>query len=251
MNENIELFYDNDKYIGFSGVIRIKNKDININTKTGLGYDKVICELKDMINYLSNKFNLESFTKEDNKQNIILKILEGIPKFHPHKEMQLSTFLQMRISRKLINETRDANIYKRNATLLNVHNFSYKCECGNITTGSSGAINICSCGARLKKTRKLWSKSNTISLEFDGYTCFFDKQSDIERKFIQLDLDASLIDEKEEIKNIVKLIYYGGFTIKEVAESLEMNKNSVYLKLKELKNNNKIKDLFYGGDANV
>jgi RNA polymerase sigma factor (sigma-70 family) len=248
MISGIELFYnDKQEYVGFAGPVKVRNQEVLIDTRTGLGYDKVISILGDMITFLAGKFDFESFTREDSKQHVVLRILEGISKFNPNKGTKLSTFLQMRISRLLINEMRDANRFCRNATSLNIKTYSYHCACGHITyANKSDKVDFCdSCQLPIDKSKRHWIRKSTVSLDelSDGYIGQHSRGTDTSKKVAELDLMSCLEDESSETKEIVCLLYFEGQTVKAISEKLGLSLSSVYNKLKSLQRSHKLNEL--------
>ena len=109
-DKEMEVLIDKDTKVrlGFAGWINIDNESVYVDTRNGTGYDIVIKKLDRMIKFLASKYKFSGFTFEDAKQHVCMHVLEGIPKFDPTREnVKLSTFLQMRIQRRLINEIRD------------------------------------------------------------------------------------------------------------------------------------------------
>ena len=252
MINNTELLYNEEnEYVGFVGLVKVRNSDVYIDTRTGKGYDKVISMLTDMVGFLASRFNLEGFTIEDNKQHIVLRILEGIPKFNPNKDVKLSTFLQIRISRLLINEIRDANRFCRNATSLNIKTYNYRCSCGNtITANKNDKIEFCnSCGLPIEKSKRYWIRKNTVSLDSlsDGYLgASIQSSTETSKKINEIDFLSCIKNESSLVQKIVCLLYFDGESIKSIAEKLSMTPTTVYNKLKKLRENKRLKELMRG-----
>ena len=101
------------------------------------------------------KININGNHIEDTKQDIIVHILEGIPKYNPGKNTKLSTFLEMRVGQRLINDLRNQSRISRSATILNVESYRITCKCGTSFVRSfskkEGCSELCkSCGTPLK-----------------------------------------------------------------------------------------------------
>jgi len=130
----VETFYDpeTNKYEGFAGTIKIFESSIYIDTRTGEGYGEAIIKLEPYVNYITRKYNFSSlgYSLADTKQHIIMRILEGIPKYDPNKNTTLSTFLYMRVERRIITEMRNINADAKNPTTLKTSFYSVTCECG-------------------------------------------------------------------------------------------------------------------------
>ena len=152
----LETFYDSKTGIptGFCGTVRLYDVDIYIDTRTGNGYDEVIRKLNPLIHKFMAKFHFNGNSAGDTRHDIIVHILEGIPKYNPNKNTKLSTFIEMRVNRRLINELRDKSRISKNATYLNIGTFHVVCQCGNdfIATINNGELSqtICQeCGRSL------------------------------------------------------------------------------------------------------
>jgi RNA polymerase sigma factor (sigma-70 family) len=127
-----------DKKDEFIGEVEIYNEKIYIDTRNGLGYSKLLQKFEKFINYMALKYDIIGQDSEDMRQNMIVYILEGILKYDPTRGTKLSTFLQMRINRRLINEIRNQNLDSRNPTILRTTLYSVNCSCGNHFTMSLG-----------------------------------------------------------------------------------------------------------------
>lgn len=274
LNRHFELFMDakTNKYCGFSGIVRVNDKDIYVNTRGGTGYDKVIEELSKLVDYLARKYRKKGYSFEDNKQNVMLHILEGIPKYNPLKNTKLSTFIQMRVEKRLINEIRNESRLSKNATFLNTHTYSVHCECGhNYTTTITkrAMLKHSSCGhcKRNAEGQKVFSVSNPeVSLETvvdrlgDGDTSvdvgslYSSSMSDLMQGCEETSLDEEVIssydlkkwldEEDPRVAKIIELVCFKDYSIKAAAEQVGLTGAGANIKLKELKNKKIVRELF-------
>ena len=158
---DLQVFTDADgNYSGFAGTVLLYNAAIYIDTRDGTGYKEAIDKLNPLVYKFMSKFYFSGNSYEDTKQDIILHILEGIPTYDPRKPVKLSTFIEMRVNRRLINELRDKSRIFKNATFLNVSSFNFTCECGNnftitISNDDDRKIICNSCGDEIKIKKKL------------------------------------------------------------------------------------------------
>lgn len=268
INRHITIYKDESsgKYLGFSGIVNVNNEYVYVNTKTGSGYDRVINKLDRLVNYLASKYKIKGNTLEDNRQNVILHILEGIPKYNPFKNTQLSTFLQMRVERRLINEIRDENRISKNATILNVQTFGITCECGQeyITSlankSNLNEIKCNSCFAQAHKQKVIVLSHDELSLE-SIMECHFEDSSHSEGMLDESDLfqqhspslDDNVIticdiqkwlaDEDPRVIKIIELVCFKDYSVRAAADEVGLTGAGASLKLKNLKNKHVVREL--------
>jgi len=271
INRHIKIFNKDDKYCGFSGIVKVVNKNIYVNTATGSGYEKVIKELRGMINFLAAKYKFSGAPFDDRKQNVIIHILEGIPKYDPRKNTKLSSFLQMRINRQLINELRNESRISRNATFLKIGTFYVTCKCG-----ASESINIpakddlndykcTSCESSFKDARQIVTTStpelnssdlcssrddseNTDKLEYMSQNIYgdsiFGKEDDLSNMAEYMhDLYNWLKDEDPRVAKIVELVCYKDYTITDAARCVGLTGAGASLKLKSLRKKKVVREI--------
>lgn len=269
INRHITIFKDpvTGEHLGFSGIVEVNNEYVFINTKTGAGYDKVVKKLNRLVGYLASKYKLKGNTLEDNKQNVILHILEGIPKYNPFKNTQLSSFLQMRVERRLINEIRNENRLSKNATTLNTQAFGITCGCGNeYVSYVSKKIHLrdvsCErCEAPANKQRVVILSNNELSLEsvmdnfYDGDFTNPDDISDesdiLQQQSAPLDdsvitmhdLQKWLADEDPRVVKIIELVCFKDYSVRTAAQEVGLTGAGASLKLKGLKNKQIVREL--------
>lgn len=146
--KDVDTFYDGEgNYLGFAGFVDVYKKKIFIDTRNGTGYDDLLETLDGYINKVSSNYRVDGQSYEDIKQDIVLKILEGVPKYNPNKGTKLSTFIYMRTKRMLINDMILKGSESRNSTILKTSLFTLRCDCGNSFT-------LCAEGGEISDSEK-------------------------------------------------------------------------------------------------
>lgn len=276
--KTVKTFYNQNtkKYLGFAGKIKLYDKEVYVDTRSGTGYDKVIEELNKYIDYLSYKYNLSNlgFSIEDTKQHIIMRILEGIPKYNPYKNTALSTFLHTIIERRIINEVRDASVDSKNPTVLRTTLYSVVCECGHkfmISMGNDELFNDykCYCCSRTIDKAKIFSvnvppesihsvfivnmkadDTDGLSAEdiisdesFDIPLVFGKKQKLDERMSFMHDIEKWIKSENKQMQKLIELVCFKDYSIKAAAKIIGISPTSANNKLKRLKRKKIVRDI--------
>ena len=269
--ETVEVFHDDSgKLVGFAGFVDVHDQNIYVDTRTGQGYDRVIRQLESMVYFLAKKYRLKGFSLEDRKQHIVMRVLEGITEYDPRKNTKLSTFLQMRVNRRLINEIRDEGRMCRNPTILNVNAFRVTCECGAnhtviITKDSElGDYTCAQCDNSLANyEKKLSVNGGLISLDASfGVQSEdrIDNEYRIDSSFIETSLSPNvdsiitncdldnLIESLSEIDprlvKIIELVAIQDYSVKAAAEKVGLSGAGASVKLKKLKDNKTVREIF-------
>lgn len=274
--KEMQVFLEENSIIGFAGSVDVYDSKIYVDTRTGQGYDQVIQKLDKLISYLATKYRFPGFTFEDGRQHVVVHILEGIPKFDPRKNVKLSTFIQMRVSRRLINELRNESRHAKNATMLNVQAYTFTCECNYsetivVNVGEDVDGECAQCGKMFSKAKKTAITPNEIPIssyarcDFMGNAQAEERGSDMslefseENEFLQMqnyrssmdeniikshDIQKWLSTEEPLVVKIVKLICLHDYSIKAAAEKVGISGAWANIKLKNLKNKNIVKEIF-------
>jgi RNA polymerase sigma factor (sigma-70 family) len=279
LKNKIKTFHDHrtNEYLGFAGTVKLYNKEMYVDTRNGVGYDKVIKTLDRYITHLAYKYNLSNlgFVFEDTKQHIIMRILEGIPKYDPNRKTTLSTFLHMRIERRIINEIRNASIDSKNPTVLKTSLYSVMCECGckfMISTSGDEKVEDTECywcnktieNAKIFsinappesintvfKIQSLTDEDNRITIEdvisddsFDIPMVFGEKPKLENRTALKYDIEKWMKSEDPKVKKLVELVCFKDYSIKAAAEVVGISHTGATNKLKRLKRKKIIRDIF-------
>lgn len=243
----------------FVGTVKIKNSKIFINTNKGIGYDKVLIALKDMIEYFCNKYKINNLSKDDMRQYIIMFVLESLSKYKSNKNTKLSTFVQMNVTRLLINFILNENKKANNATFLNLETFRVTCGCKNkyILTSEeikSKLCDYCSKPLSLFKSHRISlspisfsspihaniSQTNgniltiedTISTENAEMLFLFNKSYIDDKKIItKYDLNKWLKSKNPKIKYIINEILNNDESILQIAKKMGVSHTWVKNKL--------------------
>lgn len=250
----MQLFFDdNNKYIGFAGNVQVKDQEVFVDTRTGKGYDKIFELLGGMINYLASKYNVDSSNIEDNKQHVIMRILEGIPSYSPEKNTKLSTFLQMKVNNALINDIRDANRFKRSATTLKPQTFGYTCNCGYKSRSVAIDKETCcpKCGLPIDKSKRLWIKKNVICPDnYEDLHAISTPNKELSRVVNAADLQSVIAGESEQTKKIINCMYLGELSYKNIINKLGISRDDLNHSINRLRKNKELKELMRS-NANV
>jgi len=269
-NKELQIFTDNaDKLIGFAGFVDVYEEQIYIDTRTGEGYNKVIRKLDKLISYLAVKYRFNGFSFEDGRQHVTLHILEGIPKFDPRRGVKLSTFIQMMVSRRLINELRNDSKTARNATFLNIRTYSCVCKCGynTITTLSSDekiSGNCDQCGHPLSESERV-IPTNPVEISLDRgifhyktenndspelsednelSTLYSEKVALDDSVISSCDIQKWLANEEPMVVKLIELICFHDYSLKAAADHVGISRAWADIKLKKLKDKSIVKEIF-------
>jgi DNA-directed RNA polymerase sigma subunit (sigma70/sigma32) len=264
--EELEIFLDpkTKEYVGFSGKVQVYDTEMYVNTKTGKGYDEVIKKLNKLVGFLASKYKLKGFSPEDTKQHISMRIIEGTPKFDPRRNVKLSTFIQMRVNRRLINEIRDQSHSSKNATLLKINSYNYLCGCGNsfnlvLSDEENTSDRICEkCNASITSARKVSLGFSEVYLDAyyhpvdptdgseDGdFSSFVDNKSNADENGIILDHDISewIAESDPSVAKLLNLIVMKDYSVSRAAKEIGMSNSSANSKLKKLKDDKKFMEI--------
>lgn len=262
----VEVFIDkkDNKYNGFVGFAKLYNSEVYIDTRDGTGYNTVIKKLNPLICKFALKFHFSGNTFEDTRHDVIIHILEGIPKYDPRKNMKLSSFLQMRVERRLINELRNKSKASRNATFLNIRTYNITCSCGCnfVKTMAKNEIKYCpECDSPIGHAIKSVpinmfevNESMLISfdedLETDIYTntqevVISDEVELLDEGVLRIcDMQKWFEDEDPRVVKIVELMYFHDYSITAAAKEVGLTGAGANMKLKNLKNKKIVCELF-------
>ena len=266
IDSDIQVFVDmNDQVLGFIGTLMVNGRSIYVDTRDGTGYKSVLEGLGALITDLSTKYYFLGNTREDTRQDIILLMLEGIPKYDPRKGTRLCTFLTMRTNRLLANTIRDKSRFLRNATFLNVTSFHATCECGNsfsATIAKNDEEIVCDrCGkaiinkmlintpevteSGLYFTKDGEEKPGNIDgLSLNDLDIIGNPQVAVDEQVMakeRMDMLTDLRDAKMD--EIIGLICYQDYSITDAAERVGMSNGGVNMKLKKLRDRKVVRDI--------
>ena len=264
-SKEIEIFIDSNtnKYLGFAGSVEVYEDFIFIDTRNGIGYDKAMLKFEKLVKFLGSKYRFRGLGQDDIKQHISMRILEGIPKYDPRKETKLSTFIQMRVNRRLINELRDDRHSSKNATFLNINSYNYLCACGNsfnaIVSENELINQECpKCGVSLLNSRKISIGFSEVSLD-NYFSTIKHNQIDndsgdfefvLENKkalteddlILKHDMERWLDQTDQTTSQLIELVLDDN-NVSEAADKIKLSNASANLKIKNLRNNKKIRDV--------
>jgi len=251
---------DSDKSTGFSGTIALYDSEVYVDTRDGTGYKEVIEKLQPLIHKLASRYHFNGNSIEDTRHDVIVHILEGIPKYNPDRNTKLSTFLEMRVNRRLINDIRNKSRISRNATYLNIGLYSITCKCGHncITKmDEKFEFNCPECDSIINQESKkvpvnIPEVGESMLCSYEGYGGYNEyhnvagedcKPVDDEVIFMH-DMASWLKEEDERVVKAIELIYFHDYTKSAAAREVGLTSNGLGLKLQELRHNPVVKEIF-------
>ena len=261
----VEIFVEpnNSKYSGFAGSVKIYDTEVHVDTRDGTGYNEVIEKLNPLVCKFALKFHFAGNTFEDTKHDVIIHILEGIPKYDPRKNMKLSSFLQMYIDRRLINKIRNKSRASRNATFLNIRTYNITCDCGcNFveTVGKNETKHCPGCNKLIKNITKNipinmfeLPESMLVTFEEDGES---DKYINMQESIISdeitpiddevlgaCDMQKWFQDEDPRVVKIVELMCFHDYSLTAAAKEVGLSGTGAGMKLRNLKDKKIVREL--------
>ena len=246
-NFNIEKFADCSLFVdkvtgsccGFCGPVDVLNEKIFIDTTTMSGVDKLLKKLDSMISFLANKFMPKDLDINDKKQDVIVLMLESLPKYDPRKEVKLSSFLQLVVTRKLIKLIREIKSIRKNATTLKTNNYKIKCNCGHlfddiISEDDIKTIKCVKCGSGdLKKMRINYEE---LLIDENSPINYINQKFDVNqtenRLLSNIDVKMSINSQPKIVKTALTMICAQNYSIYEVTKLLASP--SIDFKIKSL-----------------
>jgi len=183
----------------YSGVVRMYNEEIYVDTISGEGYGAVLKKIDPLLCKMASRTHMPGFRFEDIKQELVILAIEGIKAFDPEKKVKLSTFLHIHLRNKLVSKIRSINKLSNDAFSLKSKNGNILCDCdGEILKSNdpnSDILGICdSCG---KEHKALFRKSRG-EISFSQINPKKNKSGDEYGEFFQdsIDADASIYGDK-------------------------------------------------------
>lgn len=263
-SEDIQLFKNEstEKSEGFFvGTVQLYDKEIYVDTRDGTGYKEVIENLSPLINKFALKYHFNGNSFEDTRHDVIVHILEGIPRYDPSKNAKLSTFMEMRINRRLINSIRDKSRVSKNATILNINSYSVTCDCGNsfIAKLDKNYCGTCyDCGKEITKhTKKVLVGTpeinesmvtpdvNEKSIEHEDTDLWGEKIRPIDEEVIFMrDMACWLREEDPRVVKALELIYFGDYSKAAAAKEVGLTSAGLGLKIKDLRKKRIVQEIF-------
>lgn len=273
IENNIIDNIEETKNKGFVGKAFVYEQEIFINTFTGEGYELVLKKMKSYIDWYSGNIRLAGFDREDIKQLICLILFDGIRRYNPRPgnlqtDIKLSTFLYIHIKNRIISRIKEETRQSLNASL-NEQLYTCTCLCGESSVCTRKESYKLYCKICNKKLDAAWKirawHYEPISLDaittseddagdrearvyYNGkrnnFIDFFGSVSEIKDVEHNLDFSNILNNEDKITSKIAKLIYNNDYSITDAAKEVGLTCWAASLRLKRLKNNKLIKELF-------
>lgn len=247
-----------ERQCSFIGVAKLYDSSVYIDTRDGTGYDAVIKKMQPIIHKLSLKYRFNGNSIEDTRQDIIVHILEILPKYDPNKNTKLSSFLQTSVNRRLINKLRDSSCALHNATFLNIRAHNIACLCGFVSVeilhrGESFECPRCgrvSFGAKKFpmpmdeipiSAINMYDENGTNETNFDFYETLADNFKD--DSALLHDLRAWLKKEDPEVVKLITLICFKDYSIPDAAKEVGLSAFWAKTKIKRLRRKSIVREL--------
>ena len=244
--------------IAFVGEAQVLDERIYVDTRSGAGYDAVLKKLAPMIKHLTFKYSLYGNEADDTKQDIIVHMLEGLPKYNGNRGIKLSTYLQMCVETRMINAFKFHSQPSKSATLLNVRAYTIVCgKCGlsfKATMYKDETIECPECSCLVGKDTKKLSipilPVNESDVKFDGKDDYKGDDYRGESLFERTPNNDMPIDEQviktcdmmkrldsgdPRLKQVVGLICFHDQSMRSVAKLLGVSSQTIKNWLTELK----------------
>jgi DNA-directed RNA polymerase specialized sigma subunit len=175
----------------YSGIVRMYNEDIYVDTISGEGYGAVLKKIDPLLCKMASRTHMPGFKFEDIKQELVILAIEGIMAFDSRKKVKLSTFLHIHLKYKLVSKIRSINKLSNDAFSLKSKNGNILCDCdGEIIKSKapgSDVLGVCdSCG---KEHKALFRKSRA-EISFSQINPKKNKSGDEYGEFFQDSVDA-------------------------------------------------------------
>jgi RNA polymerase sigma factor (sigma-70 family) len=251
---------------GYEGIVRMYDEDIFVDTKTKMGYSRVLRRIDPLLCKWSSKTYIPGHSFDDIKQELSIIIIEGIEAFDPSKRVKLSSFLHTHLRNKLISKIKCANKISNDASCLHSSSIGDTCECGGkiIATDSESEekkVTCKSCGAEysdtFRRSRDELSFSSVIKneasageeyLEFqnsisDSDNLYFGYKNDFDKVNLKITIEKleKILDEKTF--GILKMVCLEGFTIKDAAAKYGLTGWAASIRLKKLIKNKEVSEI--------
>lgn len=189
-------------------IVEMYEESIEINQKTGYGFDRIIKKIEPFISSQAYSFSIPNSSIEDIKQDIYVIVIQGIKNFNPEKKTKLSTFLHTHIINKMISKMKSSYKKSKNASYIDGDTF-----CQEIP------------------------KDEFLDDEISDPALYFLK--DISKNSIDFSLFLDTLKEHVDYETwlLIKLICVEGLSIRESSERLDINFWTASKKLKDLSKN--------------
>lgn len=217
----------------FEGIVKVYNEEYYVNTRTGLGLDKVLKKIEPLLNKMASKTYINGYGFEDIKQELAAIAIDGIRSYNPDKNVKLSTFLHIHLNNKIISKLRRENKASKDAFSLHSE------DDGNSKISQArGELSFSQC---LPEDGNINAFENTLGEESSLYGERMLSYSDIDFT-VSIQNLAEFIDEKT--LKIINLIYYNDYSIKDAAKEVGLTGWAASTRLKKLSDDSRFREVF-------
>ena len=221
----------------YSQEVEVYDELIYVNTETGEGIDKVLEKIDPLLCGQAAKSYLPGYTFEDIKQELLVMAINGINAFDPTRGVKLSTFLQTHLRHKFISKLRSENKMSNDA-------FSY------VDSGHGESI------AKIQRVREELNFSQCTPVNGENEAIPFEHsvgEDDgiyggnalrYESVNFRISLNKVLDGLDYKTRQIVKLVYFEDYTIKDAAREVGLSGWAASMRLKNLSKKKAFRDMF-------
>lgn len=217
----------------FEGIVKVYNEEFYLNTETGAGIEGILKKIDPLLCKMASKTYISGYGFDDIKQELVLIAIDGMRSYDPARATTLSTFLQTHLKYKLISKLKSVNKMSNDAFGL------YGKEASE---------------AKIQRVREELSFSQCTGDDKDGM--FFEQNISSDggiynsgiATYDDLDFIMSLerITEPldEDTTEIIRLMYYEDFSIKDAAKKVDLTGWAASMRLRNLAKKKSFKDVF-------
>ncbi len=225
----------------FCGYVKMYNEVFYVDTSTGQGVADVLKKIDPLLCKMASKSYLQGCNFDDIKQELIIITMQGIRSYDPTKEATLSTFLHGHIRNKLISKLKNNNKLAHHASIFQPASTEYSSIRKTEQEVSFSAVDLRKKGRNEKGTNENSSFIDNVQDDFSDFSSpKFIKNDDLTFHFSVEKVIKSLDKQTAEI---VRLICFEDFTIKDVSDKLGIPNWAVNNRIRGLAKRRAFKEL--------
>ena len=217
--------------------VRVYDEFIFVDTVTGEGIDRVLAKIDPLLYGMASGTYLPGYDFEDIKQELTILAIDGIYAFDPKREVRLSTFLQGHLRNKFISKIRSENKMSNDAYVVDDR---YTREGTSKIKRVREELNFSQC-TPVNKDNEMIPFEYSVA-DDDGM--YGRKRVNYESINFQISLQKLLGKVDSKTAEIIKLIYFQDYTIKDAAEKVGLSGWAASMRLKNLSTKKSFKDIF-------
>lgn len=224
----------------YSGYVDMYDEKIFIDTKTKMGYSRVLERIDPLLCKWSSRTYMPGYTYEDIKQELSVIIVEGINSFDPNKKVKLSTFLHTHLRNKLVSKIKSVNKLSNDACSLRGKGVVNESDDGKYRR-SREELSFSSIAKVDPNSGEEYSEFQTTLAESDSL--YAEDGTVFERIDLELAIEkvADLVDDKTYL--ILRKVCLEGYSIKDAAAEVGLTGWAASMRLKKLSKHKIINDI--------